>query len=187
MGCVLVFVTHFLIGVGRSSPQKVNLDGRSVYPWKYHMNLHGTDTNTQGSRPALQADFVCTEEICQSWSWENQRRWERPSSTLAFQERSAPILASPKLPWEGGAKIGLALWQEGDTHQMPFTTEERSPLASSVSACPSGQHKLLFVCRLCQPQQVEPSPTTRACWITNLSEKRKSRWSAFGQGESCHL
>lgn len=46
-----------------------------------------------------------------------------------------------------------------------------------------GQHKLLFVCRLCQPQQVvEPSPTTRACWITNLSEKRKSRWSAFGQG-----
>ncbi|XP_043315685.1 oligophrenin-1 [Cervus canadensis] len=38
-----------------------------------------------------------------------------------------------------------------------------------------GQLKLLFVCRLCQPQQVvEPSPTTRACWITSLSEKRKN-------------
>lgn len=98
------------------------------------------------------------------------------TSSTSFHEKSAQILAShqscPGTEWPGS----LA----GRKHSPnAFTTGENPPLASSVSACPSGQ----FVCGLCQPQQVvEPPSTFRAHLITNLSEKRKSRWSAFGQG-----
>lgn len=39
-----------------------------------------------------------------------------PGEVPKFQ----PSILSPKLPWEDGAEIGLAVWQEVNTHQMPL-------------------------------------------------------------------
>lgn len=76
-------------------------------------------------------------------------------------------------PGRVGLTIGLAVWQEVNIHQMPLQ-RENPLLASSVSACPLGQLKLLSGCGLWQPQQViEPSPASRAHWATGLSGKRK--------------
>lgn len=141
----------------------------------------------KGPRPALQADFVCIVKKCMSWSWRIKEGEEGPPHLKHSipGEKCQNSGLSPKLPWGGGAEIGLAVWQEVNTHQMPLQQGKTHhlPLASSASACPSGQFKLLFVCGLYQPQQVvEPSPNSRACWATSLFEKRKHRWSAFGQG-----
>lgn len=91
-----------------------------------------------------------------------------------------------KLPWEGGAEIGLAVWQEVNTKCL---YNRGNPTTCLLSLCLAFRAvQLLSVCGLCQPQQVvEPSPASRACWASSLSKKRKSRWSAFGQGQRASL
>lgn len=104
------------------SPQKINLDGRSCTPASTTWICMAPTPPFKGCRPALQADFVCIMKKSVNHEAGESKKVRKAllNPSKALREKCPNSGFSPKLPWEGGTKIGLAVWQEGDTHQMPL-------------------------------------------------------------------
>lgn len=91
-----------------------------------------------------------------------------------------------KLPWEGGADIGLAVWQEVNTKCL---YNRGNPTTCLLSLCLSFRAVQTPICMWTVPATAGRRAITnlQSLLASSLSEKRKSRWSDFGQGQRVAL